>query len=203
MGRKWIMLAGMLLAITTYRPIYRQMSRLTDTSGMTADASRTQIHRTILPAGKNDVPLVHVTTRSTLDNGVTLKEVRTDTLYNDSRDTGKGAAKSSKEVPDPVYWRLVALVFVQILYVTMVYGPIAAFLVELFPTRIRYTSMSLPDHVGNGVFGGLTPFIALLLTTIYKQDPLVGLWYPICVAGVCLVIGILYVRNSMDPDVND
>jgi MFS family permease len=203
MGRKWIMLAGMLLAITTYRPIYRQMSRLTDTSGMTADASRTQIHRTILPAGKNDVPLVHVTTRSTLDNGVTLKEVRTDTLYNDSRDTGKGAAKSSKEVPDPVYWRLVALVFVQILYVTMVYGPIAAFLVELFPTRIRYTSMSLPYHVGNGVFGGLTPFIALLLTTIYKQDPLVGLWYPICVAGVCLVIGILYVRNSMDPDVND
>jgi MFS family permease len=203
MGRKWIMLAGMLLAITTYRPIYRQMSRLTDTSGMTADASRTQIHRTILPAGKNDVPLVHVTTRSTLDNGVTLKEVRTDTLYSDARDTGKGAAKSSKEVPDPVYWRLVALVFVQILYVTMVYGPIAAFLVELFPTRIRYTSMSLPYHVGNGVFGGLTPFIALLLTTIYKQDPLVGLWYPICVAGVCLVIGILYVRKSMDPDVND
>jgi hypothetical protein len=63
--------------------------------------------------------------------------------------------------------------------------------------------MSLPYHIGNGVFGGLTPFIALLLTTIFKQDPLVGLWYPIGVAGVCLVIGALYVRNGIDPDVND
>ena len=202
-GRKWIMLAGMLLAIATYRPIYRQMSALTDTSGMVADAARTRIDRTMLPAASSDEPLVHVTTRSTLDNGVSLKEVRTDTLHRDGRDTGKGTVKSSKEVPDYVYWRLVALVFVQILYVTMVYGPIAAFLVELFPTRIRYTSMSLPYHIGNGVFGGLTPFIALLLTTIFKQDPLVGLWYPIGVAGVCLVIGALYVRNGIDPDVND
>jgi MFS family permease len=202
-GRKWIMLAGMLLAIATYRPIYRQMSALTDTSGMVADAARTRIDRTMLPAASSDEPLVHVTTRSTLDNGVSLKEVRTDTLHRDGRDTGKGTVKSSKEVPHSVYWRLVALVFVQILYVTMVYGPIAAFLVELFPTRIRYTSMSLPYHIGNGVFGGLTPFIALLLTTIFKQDPLVGLWYPIGVAGVCLVIGALYVRNGIDPDVND
>jgi MFS family permease len=203
LGRKWIMLAGMLLAITTYRPIYRYMSSLTDTTGMVADASLTRIDRTVLPDKGNGQSLVSVTTRSTLDNGVTLKEVRTDTLRNDDREAGKGAVKRSKEVPDAVYWRLVALVFVQILYVTMVYGPIAAFLVELFPTRIRYTSMSLPYHVGNGVFGGLTPFIALLLTTIFKSDPLVGLWYPIGVAGVCLVIGALYVSNHIDPDVND
>jgi MFS family permease len=98
---------------------------------------------------------------------------------------------------------MVALVFLQILLVTMVYGPIAAFLVELFPTRIRYTSMSLPYHVGNGVFGGLTPFIATLLTTIYTTDKLVGLWYPIIIAAVCLVIGLLYVSNKIDPDVND
>jgi hypothetical protein len=89
------------------------------------------------------------------------------------------------------------------MFVTMVYGPIAAFLVEMFPTRIRYTSMSLPYHIGNGVFGGLTPFIALLLTTIYTNDPLVGLWYPIGVAAVCLVIGTLYVSNKIDPNVND
>ena len=95
------------------------------------------------------------------------------------------------------------LVFVQIIFVTMVYGPIAAFLVELFPTKIRYTSMSLPYHVGNGVFGGLTPFIATLLTTIYTGDKLVGLWYPIGVAAVCLLIGLLYVNNHIDPDVND
>lgn len=82
-----------------------------------------------------------------------------------------------------------------IIYVTMVYGPIAAFLVELFPTRIRYTSMSLPYHIGNGVFGGLTPFIATLLTTIYTGDPLVGLMYPIIIAGVCVLVGAIYLSN--------
>jgi hypothetical protein len=85
----------------------------------------------------------------------------------------------------------------------MVYGPIAAFLVEMFPTKIRYTSMSLPYHVGNGVFGGLTPFIATLLTTIYTDDKLVGLWYPIIIAAVSLMIGALYINNKIDPNVND
>ena len=86
------------------------------------------------------------------------------------------------------------IVFVMIVYVTMVYGPIAAFLVELFPTRIRYTSMSLPYHIGNGVFGGLTPFIATLLTTIYEGDKLKGLWYPILIAAISFVIGIVYLQ---------
>jgi hypothetical protein len=85
----------------------------------------------------------------------------------------------------------------------MVYGPIAAFLVELFPTRIRYTSMSLPYHIGNGVFGGLTPFIATLLTTIYVTDKLSGLWYTIIIGAVCLFIGAIYISNRIDPDVND
>ena len=99
--------------------------------------------------------------------------------------------------------KFVALVFLLIFYVTMVYGPIAAFLVELFPTRIRYTSMSLPYHIGNGVFGGLVPFIGLLLTTSFPADPLVGLWYPIGVATLCLLIGTLYLRNRIDKNVND
>ena len=80
---------------------------------------------------------------------------------------------------------------------------IAAFLVELFPTKIRYTSMSLPYHIGNGVFGGLTPFIATLLTTIYTGDKLVGLYYPIIIAVVCLVIGTIYISNKIDPNVNN
>jgi membrane-associated protease RseP (regulator of RpoE activity) len=84
-----------------------------------------------------------------------------------------------------------------------VYGPIAAFLVEMFPTKIRYTSMSLPYHIGNGVFGGLTPFIATLLTTIYTGDKLVGLWYPLSIAALSLVIGALYLSNKIDPNVND
>jgi hypothetical protein len=101
------------------------------------------------------------------------------------------------------YWKMVFFVFIMILYVTMVYGPIAAFLVELFPTKIRYTSMSLPYHIGNGVFGGLTPFIATLLTTIYTNDKLVGLMYPIIIASVCLVIGAIYINNRIDPAVDN
>jgi hypothetical protein len=91
--------------------------------------------------------------------------------------------------------------------VTMVYGPIAAFLVELFPTRIRYTSMSLPYHIGNGIFGGLTPFIATLLysRTISSAnplgDPFAGLWYPIVVAAVCFVIGMIFLSNKKKAEV--
>ena len=90
----------------------------------------------------------------------------------------------------------IGLIAVMVLFVTMVYGPIAAFLVELFPTRIRYTSMSLPYHIGNGVFGGLVPFIATLVTTLPGANHLSGLWYPIGIAFLSFVIGILYIRKS-------
>ena len=83
----------------------------------------------------------------------------------------------------------------------MVYGPIAAFLVEMFPVRIRYTSMSLPYHIGNGVFGGLLPAVATYLVTVGKDAGhptwyLQGLWYPIGVAAVCLIIGMIYLKNK-------
>jgi len=97
---------------------------------------------------------------------------------------------------------MVALVFVQVLLVTMVYGPIAAFLVELFPTRIRYTSMSLPYHIGNGVFGGLTPYVATLLVdrtgNIYA-----GLAYPIAIATMTFVIGLLLVKERRGVSLAD
>jgi hypothetical protein len=133
-----------------------------------------------------------------------LTESKTDTVYHDpSKLATHSDIKISKLLSTTDYWKIVFIVFIMILYVTMVYGPIAAFLVEMFPTRIRYTSMSLPYHIGNGVFGGLTPFIATLLTTIYTNDKLVGLYYPIIVAIVCLVIGSVYISNKIDPDVND
>jgi MFS family permease len=98
-------------------------------------------------------------------------------------------------------WLLICLVFIQVVFVTMVYGPIAAFLVEMFPLKIRYTSMSLPYHIGNGVFGGLLPAVATYLVTSGKDAGhsewyLEGLWYPIVVAGVCLVIGTLYLKTK-------
>ncbi len=145
-GRKWILMTGMLLAVLTYRPIFGYF----------------------------------------LENSIAL-------------DPQASVITLSQEM----YWRFVGLVFLLILYVTMVYGPIAAFLVELFPTRIRYTSMSLPYHIGNGVFGGLVPFIGLLLSTSFPSDPLVGLWYPIVITTLCLLIGVLYLENKPDENVMD
>jgi hypothetical protein len=163
------------------------------------------VSNTLTPVKGKDFSIRTTITDRHLDNGITERENRRDTVYRDAGAGEKTAAvgRKSKLLPEDKYWQLVILIFIQILYVTMVYGPIAAFLVELFPTRIRYTSMSLPYHIGNGVFGGLTPFIALLLGTMYAADPLVGLWYPIGVALVCLFIGTLYISNRIDPDVND
>lgn len=96
---------------------------------------------------------------------------------------------------NPNVFMLTMLVFIQVFFVTMVYGPIAAFLVELFPTKIRYTSMSLPYHVGNGIFGGLVPFIgtALVASTgnIYA-----GLYYPIAVAVLTFICGCILIKES-------
>jgi len=92
------------------------------------------------------------------------------------------------------------LLFVLVLYVTMVYGPMAATLVELFPTRIRYTSMSLPYHIGNGWFGGLLPTTAFALVA-YKGDIYYGLWYPIAIAMFTVIVGGLFVRESKNNDI--
>ncbi|TFW27099.1 MFS transporter [Duganella callida] len=95
---------------------------------------------------------------------------------------------------------VVLILFVLVLYVTMVYGPIAAMLVEMFPTRIRYTSMSLPYHIGNGWFGGLLPTISFALVA-FKGDIYYGLWYPIIVALITVVIGTLFIRETKDNNI--
>lgn len=202
-GRKWIIIIGMLLAIISYRPIYQQMLNLSNTKNTVLDESKTKIESTINVGANKDYSLKTLTTQQFYQNGITEKIIHVDTLYNDGSEKPQATEKFSKILPNDSYWAMVALVFIQIFFVTMVYGPIAAFLVEIFPTKIRYTSMSLPYHLGNGVFGGLTPFIAVLLGTIYTTDPLVGLWYPIAVAALSMVIGALYLSNKLDPNVND
>jgi MFS family permease len=92
------------------------------------------------------------------------------------------------------------LLFILVLYVTMVYGPIAAALVEMFPTRIRYTSMSMPYHIGNGWFGGLLPTTSFALVA-FKGDIYYGLWYPIIIALITFVIGLLFVKETKDNDI--
>lgn len=109
------------------------------------------------------------------------------------------------EKADPTqsnYPMLVLLLTILVLYVTMVYGPIAAWLVEMFPTRIRYTSMSLPYHIGNGWFGGFVPTIGFMLVA-WKGDIYYGLWYPIVVALMTFVIGLLFVRETKDVSIRD
>jgi hypothetical protein len=90
---------------------------------------------------------------------------------------------------------LTLLVFIQVLYVTMVYGPIAAFLVELFPARIRYTSLSVPYHIGNGVIGGLVPFMSTLIVA-ESGSMYAGLAYPVIVALITFVVGSLYLPET-------
>ena len=92
------------------------------------------------------------------------------------------------------------ILFVMVIYVTMVYGPIAAFLVELFPTKIRYTSMSLPYHIGNGWFGGMLPLTATAMVAA-TGDIYYGLWYPIVVAVMTLIIGSIFLHETKDRDI--
>jgi MFS family permease len=113
------------------------------------------------------------------------------------------AAAGYPKAADPSkinYLGAVAILILLVIYVTMVYGPIAAFLVELFPTQIRYTSMSFPYHIGNGWFGGFLPFIVLAITTA-TGNFYAGLWYPIIVALMTFIIGTLFVRETKDTDI--
>ena len=203
-GRKWIMMTGMLLAVVTYRPLFGRLLSISDEKTKTELSDKKEIKTTRKIIGENPDTLRTTAVKQFYDDGLIMINTTTDTLYaGHTKSTIKPDVKVSKNISSGGYWQMVLIVFVMIIYVTMVYGPIAAFLVELFPTRIRYTSMSLPYHIGNGVFGGLTPFIATLLTTIYTGDKLVGLYYPLLIAGLCLIIGAIYVNNKIDPNVND
>jgi hypothetical protein len=108
-------------------------------------------------------------------------------------------------VPAPVAVNYVVVelcLLAQLLFVAMVYGPIAAFLVELFPTKIRYTSMSFPYHIGNGIFGGLLPLISTAIVSS-TQDMFAGLRYPIVVIVVTAIIMALFVRETKDRSLHD
>lgn len=191
-GRKYIMMGGMLLAILLYRPIYKQMYE-------TVNLDNKSISKTYKTESKNNDKKEHyVITNNEYSDGtfVTKKQINhIDTHKTDSELQTSITANFDDK------WTLIFLVFVQVIFVTMVYGPIAAFLVEMFPAKIRYTSMSLPYHVGNGIFGGLLPAISTYFVTHSKETGkadfyLDGLWYPIIIATICFVIGMIYIDNK-------
>jgi MFS family permease len=209
-GRKTIMLVGMLLAILAYRPIYTKMytsvnlaEKVIATDGL-EEKRKAKVDSKI--AGDS---IITYTTIKTFTDGTISKKDSVIHWNATPEVTKKAEPKVTKAITisGNTRWLLIFLVFLQVLFVTMVYGPIAAFLVEMFPIRIRYTSMSLPYHIGNGVFGGLLPAVATYLVTSAKTAGqsdwyLQGLWYPIIVAGVCFVIGLLYI-DVRDRHVND
>ncbi|MEY3208333.1 MAG: hypothetical protein RL064_364 [Bacteroidota bacterium] len=261
-GRKWIMMAGMLAGILTYRPIYQHFLDVTSANNRVekidlANTVTAPLMASIDHKDNTKLYIIHKYDTAYTD-GAHFRYTKTDTLHIATAYAGADAGAISftqlnkvdstktdtivakvkapigtllaetktasivvvsksvkpsvvieKTLDNATYWNLIWLVFVQILYVTMVYGPIAAFLVEMFPTKIRYTSMSLPYHIGNGVFGGLVPFLGTLIVEFTKNadnpagDPLAGLWYPIGVASICLFIGVVYLTNKVDKNVMD
>lgn len=206
-GRKPIMMIGMLLAIIAYRPIYKAMynsvqieSKVVAKNGLT-EKRTVKVHAKI-PTDS----LITFHQEKVFTDGTVMKK---DSIVHwaaagPSMINGKPEEpliKHAITVNPDTRWLLIVLVFIQVVFVTMVYGPIAAFLVEMFPLKIRYTSMSLPYHIGNGVFGGLLPAVATYLVVSGKSAGhsewyLEGLWYPIVVAAVCLVIGTLYLKTK-------
>jgi MFS family permease len=202
-GRKIIMLFGMLLAIFCYRPIFTAMYNMSDVKQKQELTSEITI-RKILSADNPKDSVIFKTTVATYSDHTKLAQTEKYTQETLKPDNIKLVETKKLVTLDSSYrLKLISLVFILVLFVTMVYGPIAAFLVELFPTKIRYTSMSLPYHIGNGVFGGLVPFIATLITVTPGSNYLSGLWYPICIAAVCLVIGTLYLTNRKHENVVD
>jgi len=231
LGRKWIMMAGCALAIATYFPIFKALTVYANPALAAAHAANTvtvaatncnfviipspsyrpsdcdkaksflakngvAYHSVKLPAGRADEVLVKI-------NEVELTGFEEAAYQSALLRAGYPEKADPAQMNKPM---VLLLLCILMLYVTMVYGPIAAFLVELFPTNIRYTSMSLPYHIGNGWFGGFLPLVASAMVAA-TGDIYYGLWYPIGVAAMTLVVGVLFLpetRNrSLDFNAHD
>jgi MFS family permease len=237
-GRKPIIMAGLLLAALTYFPIFRAITHFANpaleaaesaapvvvvanpeecsvqfnpvgTSKFTSpcDVAKSSLVRKGVPYSNVAGPAgaAQVTVGSTVIPSYDAKSADAKTLAaafeKALSDALTGAHYPAKAASDQVNTPMVVLLlFILVVYVTMVYGPIAAMLVELFPTRIRYTSMSLPYHIGNGWFGGFLPPIAFAIVAktgnIYS-----GLWYPVSIAVLTLIIGTLFVKETKNVDI--
>jgi hypothetical protein len=222
-GRLKIILLGCLIAAVTYFPLFQGLTHYVNPSleefsaktPITVAATDCQFHIFVGPWSKfsdcdrtkdfmtkqglsfNSLPpepgkAVVTTIGSTVIEGWDQKKLE---------DTLKAAGYKSGADKSQVNWFMAELIlFIMVIYVTMVYGPIAAFLVELFPTKIRYTSMSLPYHIGNGWFGGMLPLTATAMVAA-TGDIYYGLWYPIVVAIMTLIIGSIFLSETKDRDI--
>lgn len=217
-GRKWIIMVGCAIAVVSYIPIYQNMIAA---AGYTPEYIKSVKDSTTTILNKKIQTLAPVAATATEETqgffSFMLKPDKAISARKDIVSAQKAIAEASeggfspivavamteaKLLPKPDTTMLVFWVVIQVLFVTMVYGPIAAFLVELFPTRIRYTSMSLPYHIGNGVFGGLLPTIGAFMV-INTGNAFAGLWYPMIVAGITFVVGSILIRDTKDKKLWD
>ncbi|KAH0445286.1 hypothetical protein KCU90_g385, partial [Aureobasidium melanogenum] len=238
-GRKPIIMAGLLLAACTYFPLFKALTHYTNPALETATAKSpivvianpdecsfqfnpvgTAKFTSSCDIAKSALSKAGLNYENVAAPAGTLAEIKVgDTVINtydgeaaDAKDQGKAFDKTlattlktagypPKADPSQINWPMsVVILTIMMIYVTMVYGPIAAMLVEMFPTRIRYTSMSLPYHIGNGWFGGFLPATAFAIVAA-KGNIYSGLWYPIVVALITLVIGMLFVKETKDSDI--
>ena len=171
-GRKRIMMIGCLLAALSYIPIYQTMQKVVGSEVVTVTSQK---NRT--------TGAISLTPQTIVDGK--LEPANEVLPYSNFQSF----------IVNPIAWKLILLVFIQVIFVTMVYGPIAAYLVEAFPAKIRYTALSLPYHIGNGVFGGLLPLIGLWVVA-QTGNIYAGLYYPIIVASVTFIVGSLLLRET-------
>jgi MFS family permease len=217
-GRKGIVMAGCLLAIVTYFPLFKglthyvnpQLEAASAKTQITVSATDCNFHIFVGPWSrfsdcdkakdyltKQGISFKSVPAIEGKSVSVKIGDVQIDGWDEAKyKDTLKAAGFPASADKAQVNWFMTELILViMVIYVTMVYGPIAAFLVELFPARIRYTSMSLPYHIGNGWFGGMLPLLATAMVAA-SGDIYYGLWYPIVVAAMTLVIGTLFLKET-------
>ena len=172
-GRKKIIMAGCLLAVLSYLPIYHAMQSAAGSNIETASSQKNPAtgETTLTPQSRNA-------------DGILVPAPKV-LVYSSFGDF----------ISNPAAWKLILLVFIQVIWVTMVYGPIAAYLVEAFPAKIRYTALSLPYHIGNGVFGGLLPLIGVSIIA-QTGNIYAGLFYPMAIAGLTFVVGSIFLKET-------
>jgi len=225
-GRLKIILAGCLIAALTYFPLFGALTHYVNPAlesfqantkiTVAADPAQCNFHIFVGPWSKftecdktkdSLTKLGLSFASSDLPAGSAVKTTIADVELAGFDEAKIKEALKAKGYPaaadkSAINWGMTLLIlFIFLIYVTMVYGPIAAFLVEMFPTKIRYTSMSLPYHIGNGWFGGMLPLLATALVAA-RGDIYAGLWYPIVVALMTFVIGLIFLRDRKNVDLH-
>lgn len=196
-GRKYILLIGMLLGVIGFRPIFSGMYQVTNLQHKIENKAAIRIDANIesLQGGGT---IVSTTTRHFYNDGSILKEVKKDITGSSTR---KIDLQKTITLSNAGKWKLILFVFLLEFIFTVSYGPLAAFMVEMFPLKIRYTSLSLPYHFGYGIFGGMAPYFATYLaeksSEANKPDYyLAGLTYPIVLMSISIIIGLIYLKEN-------